>query len=185
MSAVERYKGHDELIACWPGVLERVGGAQLVIAGRGDDVERLRKRAADAGVADRTLFTGFVSDATLRVLMRRAAVFAMPSRGEGFGLVYLQAMEAGLPCIGSTLDAAGDIILDGETGYLVDPADRGALTAALVRLLESPALRASLGSAGRRRYLGAFTYDRFVERFGSIVLSAFGPKRREGHPCAG
>ena len=181
MSASERYKGHDQLIDCWPSVAERVPGAQLVVAGRGDDVDRLRRRAAEAGVADHVLFAGFVSDATLHHLLRRTAAFAMPSRGEGFGLVYLQAMEAGIPCVGSTADAAGDIIVHGETGMLVDPDDREALGEALVRLLRDRELRGRMGEAGRRRFEAEFTFERFRDRLVPILARTFGTVgRRSG-----
>jgi phosphatidylinositol alpha-1,6-mannosyltransferase len=172
MSAAERYKGHDELIAAWPRVLERVPDARLVVAGRGDDVERLRRAAAPLG--DAVLFPGFVDDATLAALLRRVALFAMPSRGEGFGLVYLQAMRAGLPCIGSTADAAGDVIADGDTGLLVDPDDPDALATALVRLLADDALRARMGAAGERRFLREFTFERFRDRLAPLLAGAFG-----------
>lgn len=174
MSAAERYKGHDQLIECWPRLLERVPGAQLVVAGRGDDAERLRRKAAAAGLAEHVAFLGFVPDATLEALFRRAALFAMPSRGEGFGLVYLQAMRAGLPCVGSSADAAGDVIVHGDTGLLVDPLDPAALADALARLLADPALRARMGEAGRRRFHAEFTFARFRDRLAPILAGAFG-----------
>lgn len=174
MSAAERYKGHDQLIECWPRLLECVPGAQLVVAGRGDDADRLRRKAAAAGLAEHVLFTGFVPDATLEALFRRAALFAMPSRGEGFGLVYLQAMRAGLACVGSGADAAGDVIAHGETGLLVDPLDPAALADALARLLGDAALRGRMGEAGRRRFHEGFTFARFRDRLAPVLAGAFG-----------
>jgi phosphatidylinositol alpha-1,6-mannosyltransferase len=173
MSIAERYKGHDELLECWPEVIHYVPGAQLVIVGRGDDVERLRAKAANLEIADHVLFTGFVSDATLDALRRTASIFALPSRGEGFGLVYLEAMRAGLPCIGGTEDAAGDVISDGNTGSLVDPRDRGALASAIVRLLRSPEMRAVYGMAGKRRFEEEFTFERYCNRLRSVLASDF------------
>lgn len=175
MSAAERYKGHDELIECWPRVLESVPDATLIVAGRGDDAARLRRKAAPLG--DRVLFPGFVSDATLERLFRRVALFAMPSRGEGFGLVYLQAMRAGLACVGSTADAAGDLIAHGETGLLVDRDDRAELAGALVRLLRDDALRASMGAAGERRFRDEFTFERFRDRLAPLLAATFGGAR--------
>ena len=174
MSAAERYKGHDQLIECWPRLLERVPGAQLVVAGRGDDAERLRRKAAAAGLAEHVVFLGFVPDATLEALFRRAALFAMPSRGEGFGLVYLQAMRAGLPCVGSSADAAGDVVVHGDTGLLVDQLDPAALADALARLLGDAALRGRMGEAGRRRFHAEFTFARFRDRLAPILAGAFG-----------
>jgi phosphatidylinositol alpha-1,6-mannosyltransferase len=173
MSSAERYKGHDELLECWPEVLRHVPGAQLVIAGKGDDVERLRAKAGELGIAEQVLFAGFVSDATLEAMRKKAAIFALPSRGEGFGLVYLEAMRAGLPCIGGTEDAAGDVISHGKTGSLVDPRDRGELASAIVRLLRSPELRAVYGNAGKRRFEEEFTFERYCSRLRSVIESDF------------
>src|SRR3954470_1151233 len=118
MAASERYKGHEQLFA----TSAQGPGPRLVVAGDGDDRPRLERRAADLGLApERVVFTGFVSEATLAELYRRGAVFAMPSRGEGFGLVYLEAMRAGKPCLAARDGAAAEIVVDGETGLLVDP----------------------------------------------------------------
>jgi phosphatidylinositol alpha-1,6-mannosyltransferase len=161
MSSDERYKGHDELLDVWPSVVARMPDARLAFVGDGDDTERLRQRALSLGVHDSVLFPGFVSAAVLQECYRRAAVFAMPSRGEGFGLVYLEAMAHALPCIGAWDDAARDIIRDGETGFLVPQSDRAALADRLVRLLGDAALRASMGHAGRRALDERFSYTRF------------------------
>ncbi len=174
MSASEKYKGHDELLESWPAVLEQVPGAQLVIAGRGDDSDRLREKASALGIADHVMFLGFVSDATLKALQERVSVFAMPSRGEGFGLVYLEAMSAGLPCLGSTRDAGAEVIIDGETGILVDPSDKSAVTAALIQLLTACDFASRLGSSGRHRFESHFTFERFCERLRPILYNAFG-----------
>ena len=173
MSGAERYKGHDQLLECWNSVLKREPDAQFVIVGGGDDLPRLRARAVSLGIEGQTLFTGFVDAATLAGIWKRAAVFAMPSEGEGFGLVYLEAMRASLPCIGSTTDAAGDIIQDGKTGFLVDRSSRDGLAAAIVRLLENRDLRTKLGLAGLRRFESEFTYGHYVDRLGAILKSSF------------
>lgn len=164
MSSAERYKGHDELLESWPAVLAAVPDAQLLVAGSGDDVGRLRERAQALGISEHVLFCGYVSAATLEGLLQRVALFTMPSRGEGFGLVYLQAMRAGLPCVASTDDAAVDVVVHGETGLLVRQSDGSALTEALVRLLTQEALRRSMGEAGRRRFEADFTYEAFRSR---------------------
>lgn len=171
MLASERYKGHDELMAAWPGVLARVPDARLVFAGEGDDVMRLRSEAKARGIESSVMFTGFVCEAQLTALYRRAAVFAMPSRGEGFGIVYLEAMAERLPCVGSVEDAASEVIVDGETGYLVRQADREALTDRLVRLLTDAELRRQMGEAGHRRLHERFTYAAFSRRVLSLIGS--------------
>jgi phosphatidylinositol alpha-1,6-mannosyltransferase len=172
MQSTERYKGHDELIESWPRVTARVPGARLVVAGGGDDVGRLKAKARDLGLSESVQFTGFISRDALLLLYRRAAVFAMPSRGEGFGLVYLEAMAHGVPCIGSLSDAATEVISDGETGFLVEQSDRVALADRLVLLLSDARRRSSMGAAARRAVINRFTYDRFAADFLSIIDGA-------------
>lgn len=169
MSSDERYKGHDQLIEAWPAVVAAIPDAQLVIVGEGDDRQRLEEKAHAAGVTAHTVFTGFVDDAVLDGLFARAALFALPSRGEGFGLVYLEAMQHGLPCIGSTHDAAAEVIEDGVTGRLVDQADIAGLARTLVTLLGEPALRARMGEAGRRRVHERFGLPRFERQLTSLL----------------
>ena len=174
MSQSERYKGHDELLECWTDVIRVVPDAQLIVAGKGDDLERLRSKAGALGLTTHVLFPGFVAEATLEALRARVALFAMPSRGEGFGLAYLDAMRVGLPCIGGTTDAGSEVIVDGETGLCVNPSDRVALAGAIVLLLTSPTLRAAYGAAGMQRFTSQFTFERFCERLYPILQSAFG-----------
>lgn len=169
MVASERYKGHDQLLEAWPAIAARVPDARLVCVGEGDDVERLRAKAASLGVGAQVHFTGFVDEAARRGWYAQAAVFAMPSRREGFGLVYLEAMAAGLPCVGSIHDAAGGIIVPDETGYLVDQSDVRDLAARIVRLLEHENERRALGEAGRQRVLAEFTFDAFARRLDNAL----------------
>jgi phosphatidylinositol alpha-1,6-mannosyltransferase len=180
MSREERYKGHDRLLQALAGLqAERgpepclpaaAGGhPHLVIAGDGDDSPRLKALAAELGIAHQVQFTGFVSEATLAELYARSSVFVMPSRGEGFGLVYLEAMRAGKPCIAARASAAAEIVADGDTGLLVDPLDTGELAAALARLLSSPELAHRMGEAGRRRHEQLFSPARFHERLWPLL----------------
>ncbi len=165
----DRYKGHDELLEVWPDVRRRLPGARLVVAGSGSDLARLRAKAATFDVADAIYFTGQIDPATLGELYRRAAVFAMPSLLEGFGLVYPEAMAAGKPCIALLGTAPAEIIVDGETGRLVPQNDPAALGAALVELLANPERARALGEAGRRRYEREFTARAFERRFQPVV----------------
>jgi phosphatidylinositol alpha-1,6-mannosyltransferase len=163
MWSAERGKGHDALIAAWASVRRQVPESELWIVGGGDDVARLVAIARDRGVGESVHFLGRVSDRELGALYRRASVFAMPSRQEGFGLAYAEAMWWGLPCIGSTADAAGQVIVAGETGELVPYGDVAALERALVRLLSDPERATRMGEAGRRRAGECFGYGRFRE----------------------
>ena len=167
MSAAERYKGHDALLDIWPDVLARRPDARLVVAGDGDDRPRLESRAASLGLAHAVRFTGRVSDAELGALYAGCRVFVMPSRDEGFGLVFLEAMRAGKPCIGGR-GAAEEIIQHDVTGLIVDPDGPGSnveLAAAILRLFDDPDTSCRFGAAGRERFLSTFTDEHFRARF--------------------
>ena len=161
MWAEERGKGHDQLVEAWPAVRRRVPGAQLWVVGEGDDSARLQAKARDAGLDDAVRFLGRVGDAELGALYQRAALLAMPSRQEGFGLSYAEALWHGLPCVGSTADAASEVIRDGETGRLVPYGDVPALSEAIGSLLADPERRARMGEAGARDARKRFGYVRF------------------------
>ncbi len=157
----ERGKGHDQLLEAWPAVRRRIPAAALWIVGEGDDRARLEARAHDTGVGDAVRFLGRVGDRELGELYRRAGLLAMPSRQEGFGLVYAEALWHGLPCVGSTADAAGEVIADGETGLLVPYGDAPALGDAVASLLADPVRRQRMGEAGARQARERFGYARF------------------------
>lgn len=163
MAASERYKGHDQILESLPRE------ALLVIAGEGDDRHRLEARTREMGLGGRVVFTGFVSEATLAELYRRCAAFVMPSRGEGFGLVYLEAMRAGKPCVAARGSAAGEIVVDGETGFLLDPDDHRELSTVLSTLLDRPERARRMGEAGRERWRREFGLERFQERLEPLL----------------
>jgi phosphatidylinositol alpha-1,6-mannosyltransferase len=165
MDATERYKGHDQLLEAMTAIPE----ARLVIAGDGDDRLRLEAKAAGLGMPDRVFFTGFTSEATLMELYRRCAAFAMPSRGEGFGLVYLEAMRAGKPVLAARGSAAEEIVVDGATGLLVDPDDRQEMRDALGRLLDYPGEARRMGEAGFERWRKELGVERFRERLWPLL----------------
>lgn len=162
----ERYKGHAELLAVWNHVRRQCPGARLDIVGDGAARPAYEAQARRLGLLESgaVRFWGRIPDDELRALYQRAAVFAMPSRGEGFGLVYLEAMAAGVPCIGSLDDAAREVVVDGETGLSVRYGDHEGLARALVELFSDSAFRARLGRAARARVLASFTEDHFGAR---------------------
>ncbi|MCH7562944.1 MAG: glycosyltransferase family 4 protein [Gemmatimonadetes bacterium] len=124
MDARERGKGHRELINLLPSLLGIWPDVQLVFPGPGEDRRNLKTLAARKGVASSVFLPGFVPGKTLIHLYRHCYAFVMPSRQEGFGLAYLEAMNFGKPCVGCFDQGAEDVIVHGETGLLVvDPSD--------------------------------------------------------------
>ena len=114
-------------------------------------------------------------------LWRRADVFAMPTRGEAFGMVFQEAAAAGLPAIGTRINAIPEIVQHGATGLLVPPDDPRALADALRRLLDDAALRARLGGAARARIEQVASFDRYAARLG-VLLRGSAPVPSESPP---
>jgi len=168
MSASERYKGHDALLEIWPQVVARHPDAVLAIAGDGDDRGRLEARVRAIGIEPSVNFIGRIGDNALAGLYARCRFFVMPSRDEGFGLVFLEAMRAAKPCIGGA-GAASEIIQHGVTGFIVDPAKSAELLDAMLRLYAEPETCAQFGKAGRERFLAEFTDRHFQARFARII----------------
>jgi glycosyltransferase involved in cell wall biosynthesis len=155
-----RQKGHDLLIEAMPPLAARFPELAVVVIGHGSLRDRLTRQAGDLGVADVLHLPGHRTDA--RMLLDAADVFVLPSRQEGLPLVALEAMDVGLPVVGTDVIGTAEVVVDGETGALVPPGDAPALGAALARLLDDPQLRATYGEAGRRRYLAEFTAKRMA-----------------------
>lgn len=139
----ERYKGFDNVLDAMPALLKACPQICYLICGDGDDRGRLAEVAVRLGVKDHVVFTGAVDEAEKADIFRLADVYAMPSSGEGFGFVLLEAMACGIPTIGSTTDGGREALRDGLLGALVDPANRqgivDAVLAGLARQREVPA----------------------------------------------
>lgn len=136
--ANERYKGIDQVLSVLPALVAEDPTIVYMIVGDGDDRARLAALARDSGVADHVIFAGYVSEAEKAAHYRLADLFAMPSRGEGFGIVFLEALACGVPVVAGATDGAREALLDGKLGLLVDPDDPAALAAALRDGLRRP-----------------------------------------------
>jgi phosphatidyl-myo-inositol dimannoside synthase len=164
MARNEDYKGHRELIDTWPLVLQRIPDAELWIAGDGDlrlDLERLVQKQ---GLGQHVRFFGQVSEEQKQDFLMRCRCLAMPSRSEGFGLVYLEAMRMGRPCLVSTLDAGREVVNPPEAGLAADPGDPQALAESVCRLLTPGAEWDRWSAQGRLRYERQFTAHHFQQR---------------------
>jgi phosphatidyl-myo-inositol dimannoside synthase len=160
----EGRKGHDQVLEVWPHVVKSVPGARLAFVGGGTGLSRLVARAATSPVSKSILVKGFVTEQELSALWREASLFVLPSRQEGFGIVYVEAMRYGLPVVASLHDAGAEINLNGKTGINVDLNYPSMLAEALVGLLKNQQLRAAMGQNGVRRWKEHFTYPSFRQR---------------------
>ena len=165
----EGLKGHQELIHAWPTVVSAVPDAVLTIAGRGPRLSEFQKLAADSTVASQIEFLGFVPESDMPALWNRSSIFAMPGRGEGFGLTYIEAMRYGVPIIASIHDAGSEINVDGTTGFIVDLNRSCDLADRIIELLRDRDLAAKLGRQGQLRWQQFFRYSAFRERIVPIM----------------
>jgi len=133
--SAERYKGFDEVLEVLPEIIQVVPKLAYLIVGDGNDRERLIQKARDLGVADKVVFAGNVPESEKADHYRLADVYVMPSRGEGFGYVFLEAMACGVPVIASKLDGSREAILNGRLGMMVDPANSQELKHAILEAL--------------------------------------------------
>jgi phosphatidylinositol alpha-1,6-mannosyltransferase len=162
-------KGQRELISVWPRVLDYFPQAELWIVGEGEGRSKLETLAFSMGVEQAVKFTGEVTDAELKAIYNASDLYAMPSRGEGFGLVFAEAMAHGLPCIASKRDAGSEVVVDGETGILVDPANLDEIFQAIKSFLGDKNLRARMGNAGQRRAAELFSLASFSQRIERLM----------------
>jgi glycosyltransferase involved in cell wall biosynthesis len=167
--ASERYKGMDTLITALPRLLTRWPELQLVVAGQGDDQPWLEELAEQNGVNRHVHFLSGLSYRGLAACYNACEIFALPSAGEGFGLVYLEAMACGKPVIGGAHGGAPEVVEDGVTGYLVQHGDPGQLATSIETLLADPALAREMGTRGRERVKNEFHYSVFSKALKKII----------------
>ena len=161
--ASERYKGMDTLITALPKLLTRWPELQLVAVGEGDDRDWLEDLVEEHGVARHVHFLNGLSYAQLAACYAACELFALPSRGEGFGLVYLEAMACGKPVIGGAHGGAPEVIEDGVTGYLVQHGDAVQLATSIETLLAHPEVAAEMGRRGKMRADNEFRFNVFAK----------------------
>lgn len=138
LESQEQYKGLDEIIDLVPTLLNKIPNLAYLIVGDGNDRPRLEAKARLLGIDDRVVFAGFIPEAEKADHFRLADVFVMPGRGEGFGIVFLEALACGIPVVGSKLDGSREALRQGELGILVDPDRPDEIQAGIFAALKRP-----------------------------------------------
>jgi len=135
LAGAERYKGYDQMIRALPQILSEVPNTRYLLVGTGPDRSRIERLGAGLGVQDAVVFAGFVPDEELSEHYNLCDLFAMPSKAEGFGIVYLEALACGKPVLAGNKDGSRDALNDGELGLLVDPDDTAEIASEVIRVL--------------------------------------------------
>ncbi len=163
LTGADSYKGVDTLVEAMPLFRRDHPFAQLRIVGQGDDEPRLKELAAKLGIASAVVFTGPIDDETLRSEYATCDFFALPSRREGFGLVFLEAMTHGKACVGARAGGVPEVINE-SVGQLVEYGNIPDLAAAMADLVSHPR-----DSEVVRRHAAAFDFPAFRQRLAAAL----------------
>jgi phosphatidylinositol alpha-1,6-mannosyltransferase len=169
MDAREGYKGQDRVIVALPQLLAAGHDLVYVVVGGGDDRTRLQSLAAERGVAERVRFVGVLGHDVVVDVYRMADLFVMPSTGEGFGIVFLEAMACGTPALGLAAGGAIDALADGEFGTMASEPEFAVI---LARLLTAPTSDPHALAAAVRSRFGDAAFSRQVSNIVMRVLRA-------------
>src|SRR6476469_5360999 len=176
-------KGHLVLLRAFAEARKELPGLELEIAGQGPLEPALKALVPELGIADAVRFLGQVSP--IQAAIERAAIVVVPSMGEGFGMVALEAMERSRPVIAAEIGGLGELVEDGVTGYLVPAGEAEPLADAIVRLASDLPHAAQMGAAGRRRALEQFLQERCTDRTELLYRQAMGGADSRGQTPAG
>jgi glycosyltransferase involved in cell wall biosynthesis len=165
-------KGHIVLLRAFADAKRDLPDLQLDIAGRGPLEPALKAVAAELGVSDSVHFLGHVSP--IQSAIENASVVVVPSMGEGFGMVALEAMERARPVIAAAIGGLGELVRDGETGVLVPAGEAEPLREAIVRVAGDLDLARRMGEAGRQRALTRFLQEFCTDRTELLYRGALG-----------
>ena len=186
LSRIDTNKGHDLLLHAFDRVRKAVPDVELVIGGGSPEPEQreldvlatMREIVETESMKDRVRIIGYVPDELLVPYYRRAALFALPSLFEPFGMTALEAMSCGTAVVASRLGGIRSVITSEENGLLVDPSDAAEFAAAMVRLLEDTELAARLGGAGRETVYARFSWEAIARRHIAFYRDSLTPQ-----PC--
>lgn len=164
-------KGHDQLLDAAPEIVRRHPNVRFFLIGDGLLYEHLRSRAREAEILDNFVFAGLIPRERIPEMIAAMDVVVHTSLREGLARVLPQALAMGKPCVSFDLDGAPEVVIPGETGFLVKPGDVRELADAISELLANPQLRARMGEAGRHRVDPAFRAETMVEQIASVYQS--------------
>jgi glycosyltransferase involved in cell wall biosynthesis len=165
-------KGHVYLIHALPSILKEYPKTLLLIVGRGELENELKAEVVKLNLQDHVRFLGFRNDT--HTLLSLMDIFVMPSLSEGLSMAILEAMAAGLPIVATNVGGNPEIVLDGETGFLVPPENSHILAARVVDLLQDRRRARDFGDSGKRRVAERFSLSMMVDAYQNCYESAIG-----------
>ncbi|MDJ0734444.1 MAG: glycosyltransferase [Nostocaceae cyanobacterium] len=165
LSSCEAYKGYDRVISALPQIREQIPNIHYLLVGGGDDRPRIEQLVQNLNLQDHVTLTGFIPDEELVDHYNLCDVFAMPSKKEGFGIVYLEALACGKPTLGGNQDGAIDALCHGELGALVNPDDVEEIAQTLIQILQGTYPNALMYKPEtlRHQVIDKFGFERFKE----------------------
>ncbi len=180
LAAAERYKGYDQILRTLPQIGCSIPNVHYVIVGKGDDQARIEQLIKQLGLQNSISLAGFVPDEQLCDYYNLCDVFAMPSKQEGFGIVYLEALACGKPVLAGNQDGAIDALCDGELGALVDPDNHREITEAVIKIIQYnyPNTLMYQPEALRRKVIDNFGFERFQQTLASHFDQHFQAMKR-------
>lgn len=173
------YKGYDKIIQALPQIRQQIPNIHYVLVGKGDDRSRIEQLVESLNLQTCVTLAGFVPDQELSDYYNLCDVFAMPSKGEGFGIVYLEALASGKPTLGGNQDGAIDALCHGELGALVNPDDVDAIAQTLTQILQGtyPNSLMYQPEALRQKVINRFGFECFKHTLSQLIKnSAIGAK---------
>lgn len=169
----DRYKGYDRILQALPEIHRQIPAVHYILVGKGSDRSRIEQLITKLNLQECVTLTGFVLDDELCDYYNMCDVFAMPSKGEGFGIVYLEALACGKPTLGGNQDGAIDALCHGELGALVDPDDIGAIAQTLTQILQGAYPHPTMYQPEvlRQKVIDTFGFERFKQTLADLIHS--------------
>jgi glycosyltransferase involved in cell wall biosynthesis len=184
LEAAEQYKGYDQVLRALPAILRIFPTARYILGGRGPDRARIESLIRELDVGNAVILAGYIADHELCSYYNLCDVFVMPSKGEGFGIVFLEALACGKPVVAGNKDASVEAVLDGKLGVLVDPDNPREIADAVIQILSQKHPNKVLQEPDmlRRQVIEAYGYDRFVAKLDAILATMAKLKSKTRNP---
>jgi len=174
LSSFDRYKGYDQILKSLPKIRHEIPNIHYILVGKGDDRPRIEQLISQLNLQECVTLAGFVADDELCDHYNLCDVFAMPSKGEGFGIVYLEALACGKPTVGGNQDGAIDALCQGELGALVNPDDVEAIAKTLIQILQGTYPNSLLYEPEllREKVIERFSVQQFNQTLSNLIKNS-------------